>query len=144
MKRLVILAALVGGSIAVTGCATTPDAGPASTPDYTPLVTHPHPRAALYVGCIAQATAAGAYGYAEDDGNVRLLFTCTGAPARAFYDGLAARSAAIGSEVQAGGRTLRTTERVERDMFGVDYCSTGGTDDFTCVVSLNTGAALLE
>lgn len=144
MKSLAILAALTAGSIAITGCATTPDAGHASVPDYAPLVTAPHPRAALYVDCIAQATAAGAYGYAESDGNVRLLFTCTGPPARAFYEGLATRSAAIGSEVHIGGRTLRTTELVERDMFGVDYCSTGGPDDFRCIVSLNTGAALLE
>ena len=144
MKSLAAATALLGGSIALTSCATTPDADLASAPDYMPLVTRPHPRAALYVDCIAQATAAGAYGYAESDGNVRLLFTCTGAPARAFYDGLAARSAAIGSEIRIDGRTLRTTERVERDMFGVDYCSTGGPDDFTCIVSLNTGAALLE
>ncbi len=144
MKSIALVATLIGGSIAVTGCATTPDRGAVSTPDYTPVVTQPHPRAALYVDCIAQATTAGAYGYAETDGNVRLVFTCTGAPARAFYDGLAARSAAIGSEFQAGGRTLRTTEVVERDMFGVDYCSTGGPGDFRCIVSLNTGAALLD
>ena len=144
MKSPALVTALLGGFIAVTGCATTPNAGPAAAPDYTPVVIQPHPRAALYVDCIAQATAAGAYGYAESDGNVRLLFTCTGAPARAFYDGLAARSAAIGSEIRIDGRTLRTTERVERDMFGVDYCSTGGPDDYRCIVSLNTGAALLE
>ncbi|WGM31596.1 hypothetical protein [Brevundimonas sp. NIBR11] len=144
MQRLAFVAALVSSSIAVTGCASLSDAGPAAAPDYTPIQTQSHPRAALYVDCIAQATAARAYGYAEDDGNVRLLFTCTGAPARAFYNGLAARSAAIGSEIQTGGRTFRMTERVERDMFGVDYCSTGGANDFTCVVSLNTGAALLE
>ena len=144
MKSFAVLAALVAGSIAVTGCATTPGAGPAAAPDYTPLVTQPHPRAALYVDCVAQATAAGAYGYAEDDGNVRLVFTCTGAPARAFYEGLAARSAAIGSEIRSDGRTLRTTEVVERDMFGVDYCSTDGGGDFRCIVNLNTGAALLE
>ncbi|MGV3579331.1 hypothetical protein [Brevundimonas sp.] len=143
MKRLA-LTAMIGGSIAITGCATTPNAGPAAAPDYTPLATQPHPRAALYVDCIAQATAAGAYGYAEDDGNVRLLFTCTGAPARTFYEGLAARSAAIGSETQADGRTFRTTEVIERDLFGVDYCSTDGANDFRCIVSLNTGAALLE
>lgn len=144
MKSLAVVAALITGSVAVAGCATTPNAGPGAAPDYTPLVTQPHPRAALYVDCIAQATAAGAYGYAESDGNVRLLFTCTGAPARAFYNGLAARSAAIGSEAQSGGRTFRTTEVIERDLFGVDYCSTGGPDDFRCIVSLNTGAALLE
>ena len=143
MKSLA-LAAVIGGSVALAGCATMQNAGPAVAPDYTPLVTQAHPRAPLYVDCIAQATEARSYGYAEDDGNVRLLFTCTGASARAFYEGLAARSAAIGSEVQAGGRTFRTTEVIERDLFGVDYCSTGGADDFTCVVSLNTGAALLE
>ncbi len=144
MKRLVLAAVLLGGAVTTTGCATAPDAVFAGAPDYTPLPTRPHPRAGLYVDCLAQATAAGAYGYAESDGNVRLLFTCTGAPARAFYDGLAARSAAIGSEAQADGRVFRTTEVIERDLFGADYCSTGGGDDFKCVVSLNTGAALLE
>ncbi len=142
MKRLAL--ALFGGSIAVTGCATVPKAGPAARIDYSPIAGRPHARSALYVDCIAQATAARAYGYAASDGNVRLLFTCTGAPARAFYDGLAARSAAIGSEVQAEGRTLRTTEVIQRDLFGVDWCSTDGAADFKCVVSLNTGAALLE
>ncbi len=144
LNHEVFAAALLSGSIAVAGCATAPEATLAETPDFTPIVTRPHPRARLFVDCIAQATANGAYGHAESDGNVRLLFTCTGAPARAFYDGLAARSAAIGSEVQVNGRTLRSTELVERDMFGVDYCSTDGAADFTCIVTLNTGAALLE
>lgn len=30
------------------------------------------------------------------------------------------------------------------DLFGLDYCSIGGVGDFPCVVTLNTGAALLD
>ena len=131
-------------SLALGACATAPDEMVAGPPDYSPIQTQPAPRARLFVDCIAQATAAGTYGHAHDGDSDRLLFTCTGAPARAFYEGLAARSAAIGTEVQIDGRTFRTTEIVERDLFGVDYCSTGGPDDFTCVITLNTGAALLE
>lgn len=134
----------LAASLALAGCATAPDEGAARPPDYRPIQTQPHPRARLFVDCIAQATAAGAYGHAHSGDSDRLLFTCTGAPARDFYEGLAARSAAIGTEVQVDGRTFRTTEVVERDLFGVDYCSTGGPDDFRCIVTLNTGAALLE
>lgn len=138
------VAPALAASIALAGCASMPEATIAGPPDYTPIQTQPHPRARLFVDCIAQATTAGTYGHAHDGDSDRLLFTCTGAQARAFYDGLAARSAAIGSEVQVDGRTFRTTEIVERDLFGVDYCSTGGAGDFTCVITLNTGAALLD
>lgn len=134
--------AALAASIALAGCATAPDATFAGPPDFSPIQTQPNARARLFVDCIAQATAAGAYGHAHSGDSDRLLFTCNGAPARAFYDGLAQRSADIGSEVQVDGRTLRTTEIVERDLFGVDYCSTGGADDFRCVVTLNTGAFL--
>jgi hypothetical protein len=134
----------LAASIAVAGCATAPEATFAGPPDFSPIQTQPHARARLFVDCIAQATAAGAYGHAHSGDSDRLLFTCNDAPARALYDGLAARSAAIGTEAQVDGRTFRTTEIVERDLFGVDYCSTGGANDFTCVITLNTGAALVE
>jgi hypothetical protein len=139
--RSTVVAAVL---IVLAGCATAPEATAVGPSDFTPLRTQPAPRARLFVDCIAQATASGAYGHAHSGDSDRLLFTCTGAPARAFYDGLAVRSAAIGSEVTVDGRIFRTTEIVERDLFGVDYCSTGGPDDFTCVITLNTGAALLE
>ena len=142
LTRLAVAA--VAASLALAGCATAPDVMVAGPPDYSPIQTQPHPRARLFIDCIAQATAAGAYGHARSGESDRLLFTCTGAPARAFYEGLAARSAAIGTEVQVDGRTFRTTEIVERDLFGVDYCSTAGSDDFTCIITLNTGAALVE
>lgn len=141
MIRHALVAAVL---IAVAGCATAPEATLAGPPDFRPIQTQPSLRARLFVDCIAQATTAGAYGHAHSGDSDRLLFTCTGAPARAFYEGLAVRSAAIGSEVQVDGRTFRTTEIVERNLFGVDYCSIGGGDDFRCVVTLNTGAALLD
>ncbi len=130
--------------IAVAGCATAPEPTFDGPPDYSPIQTQPSPRASLFVDCIAQAIAAGVFGHANSGDSDRLLFTCAGAPARAFYDGLARRSDTIGSEVTVNGRTFRSTEIVERDLFGVDYCSTGGTDDFICVITLNTGAALLD
>jgi len=44
------------------------------------------------------------------------------------------------------GRRPRVPDDGHRglDLSGMDDCSTGGGDDFACVVTLNTGAALLE
>lgn len=143
MFRSVLAVAALAASVAVSGCATTPDA-PMGPPDFTPVPTRAEPRAKLYADCIAQSATTGAYGHAQDPDTDTILFTCTGAPARAFYEGLAARSAAVGSEVVSGGRTYRSTNAVIRNLFGVDYCSTGGGSDFTCVLTLNAGAFLRD
>ncbi|MDB4962565.1 MAG: hypothetical protein JWP01_2564 [Myxococcales bacterium] len=110
---------------------------PAGTgPDYRPVPTSAAPpRATLYADCLADAIANKRYAKAGDEDTDVLVFTCTGAPARAFFDGLAAWSAQIGSEFQSGGQTYRSTARVQRDLFGVDYCSADA-----CVVTLNAGA----
>lgn len=134
LARCLIGSALLGSA----ACASMPDA-PSSPPSYAPVATHSEPRAALYADCIAQAAGSGAFAHAQDDDTSTILFTCTGTPARAFYDGLATRSAEIGSEFVSEGRTFRSTNRVVRDLFGVDYCSTGGPDDFQCVITLNAG-----
>ncbi|MES2860747.1 MAG: hypothetical protein V4701_04710 [Pseudomonadota bacterium] len=129
-------------ALTASACATAPDAvtGPAS---YAAIATRPEPRAGLYADCIAQAAGAGTYGHASDDDSSLILFTCTGTPARVFYEGLAVRSAAIGSEFVSEGRTYRSTNRVERDLFGVDYCSTAA-GQYQCVITLNAGEFLSE
>ena len=132
-------AALAGLSaiVAVSACAH-PNGIAAGPPNFTPVMTTAAPKARLYADCIAQAAANGTYGRAHDAETELVLFTCTGVPAKAFYDGLGVHSAAVGSERQLDGRILRSTNPVQRDMFGVDWCSTDGRDH-TCVVSLNAG-----
>ena len=105
-----------------------------TTPDYRPVAVEPAARAALYANCLADAAANERYGRATDPDTAVLVFTCTGPSARAFFDGLAEYSAKVGSEFQHAGQTFRSTARVRRDMFGVDYCSAD-----TCVITLNAG-----
>jgi hypothetical protein len=113
---------------------------PAKTPDYRPIASEAAPaNGALYVNCLVDAIANKRYGHAKDGDASVLVFTCSGAPALAFYDGLAAWSAQIGSEFQHAGRTFRSTARVREDLFGVDYCATDGATH-ECVITLNTGA----
>lgn len=119
--------------------------GPMATPDYAPIAGEmAPPQARLYADCISQASGNRAYQRARSDDSTLLLFTCTGAAARAFYEGLEARSAAIGSQFVSDGRTFRSTEVVQRTLFGVDYCSTDGRGDHACVITLNTGAFLRD
>ena len=114
-------------------------------PDLTPAAGSPAPpRAKLYADCIAQAAAAGTYDRNSDPDTELIRFTCSGEPARVFFDALAGRSAAVGSEWTAQGRTWRSTNRVRRDLFGVDYCSAGDAGDHQCVVVLNAGEFLRE
>lgn len=121
------------------------DAEAMAAPDYTPVSGElPSARGRLYADCIAQAAGNRAYLRAQNEDSTLLLFTCTGAAARAFYEGLAEHSAAIGSEFSSQGRTFRSTDRVQRNLFGVDYCSTDGRGDYACVITLNTGAFLRE
>ncbi len=126
----------------LSACATTPEA-PTGPPDFTAVPTQTSPRARLYADCIGQAVSTSDYAAAHDGDSSLVLFTCTGAPARVFYDGLAARSAAVGSEVHANGRTYRSTNAVQRDLYGVDYCSTDGSA-YQCVITLNAGEFLTE
>lgn len=117
----------------------------ATVPDYTPVPGElPSPRGRLYADCITQAAGNRAYLRGQNEDSTLLLFTCTGAAARAFYEGLAEHSAAIGSEFTSDGRTFRSTDKVQRNLYGVDYCSTDGHGDYACVITLNTGAFLRE
>ena len=141
----VLAAILLGACAGLPGIPGMSAASPGIAPDYAPVSGDlPPPHAHLYADCIAQASGNRAYLRAQDEDSTLLLFTCTGAAARAFYEGLEGRSAAIGSEFVSGGRTFRSTEVVRRDLFGVDYCSTDGASDYRCVVTLNTGAFLQD
>ena len=132
-------ALLLAGLLAA--CATAPE--PSGPPDLTPAAGEAAPaRAELYADCIGQAATAGTYDRMRDPDTTLLRFTCTGEPARAFDDALGDWSARQESEWTAAGRTWRSTNRVRRDLFGVDYCSTGGPDDHQCVIVLNTGSFL--
>lgn len=138
MIRLV-LASLA--TLALTACATTPDA-PAGPPDFTPIATTSAPRAALYADCIGQAAASGRYGHAHG-GLDLVLFTCDGEPARTFFDALGPWSAAIDSEVAVGDRIIRATTKIERNLFAADYCERQGATH-TCVISLRTGEFIVD
>jgi hypothetical protein len=137
-----MLVALTG--VAAAACASGPDV-PAGPPNYSAVATlPPSPRARLYADCVAASVAAGTYAHAQNHDTDMVVFTCDGRPARAFYEGLAERSAAVGSQFVHDGRTWRSTNRVERDLFGVDVCSTDGAADFRCSISLNAGPFLRE
>ncbi len=132
-------AALILSLLAVSACASTPE--PTGPADFSRISTQPSPQAALYANCIGQAVTTGRYGRASDDSTDLILFTCESEPARAFYDALVGRSAEVGSEVTVGDRTIRSTNPVQRDLFGVDYCEFDG-GSHRCVLSFNGGAFL--
>ena len=130
MRILVLLAALT-----LTACATAP--APSGPPDLTPVATTPSAHARLYADCVAQAVQSGAYGHAFDEVHV-VIFTCDGAPARAFFDALGPWSTEQNSEIVDGDRVIRSTTRIERDLFAADYCERRGADH-QCRISLRTG-----
>lgn len=140
MRPLPLFAAL-SLATALTACAHGPDAAVLSAPDYTPLAGEPAPpNARYYADCLGQAAASGAYRRAADGGGDELiLFTCTGAPARAFYDALGPWSVRLDSAFQHDGRTYRSTAKVVANMYGVDSCSAADGADHRCVITFNAG-----
>jgi hypothetical protein len=139
MRHKPLLAALALGAT-LTACAHASEAVVAP-PDYSPIAGDPAPaHARLYADCIGQATASGTYRRAADGGGDELiLFTCTGAPAHAFYDALGPWSARIDSAFQHDGRSYRSTAKVQTNMFGVDSCSAANGADHRCVITFNAG-----
>ncbi len=125
---------------ALTACAHGPEAT-ATAPDYAPIAGEPAPpNARYYADCIGQAAASGAFHRASDGGGDELiLFTCTGAPARAFYDALGLWSVRLGTGFLYEGRSYRSTARVQNNMFGVDSCSVAADADHRCVITFNAG-----
>ena len=123
------------------GCMHSPR--PPSPPaDFSPDTVQPSDRARLYADCIGEAVAANRYGRAHDEDTELVVFTCIGPPARAFFEGLDAWSLAVGSQVEADGRILRSTNPVLRDLFGVDHCIRSRAGEHSCSISLNAGAFL--
>ncbi|WP_298124681.1 hypothetical protein [Brevundimonas sp.] len=119
--------------------------GVSSPPDLTPIITTAAPsNARLYADCLRQATEARTYARASDPTTELLVFTCSGIPARTFYEALGPRTAAAGSEFTSGVLTVRPTEPPRRDLFGVDWCSWDGAVDWRCAVSLRTGTFLTD
>ncbi len=137
MKPFILAAA---ATIVLSGCAGG-GGGPAPVaPDYTPIAGAPAPaNARLYADCIRQAAEAGTYDRVHDDGTEVIRFTCSGAPARAFYDGLAAWSVAHGTEHAVAGRTYRATNPIQADLFGADFCWTDGAGGYGCEMNFNAG-----
>jgi hypothetical protein len=105
---------------------------PAIRPRRTPAIT---PTAS------ARPRRPGAFRRASDGGGDELiLFTCTGAPARAFYDALGPWSVRLGTGFLHDGRSYRSTAKVQANMFGVDSCSVDASDaDPRCVITFNAG-----
>lgn len=126
----------LAATIALSACATMGEA-PSGPPDFTPIRFASTPNARLYADCIAQAVAAGRYGHAYDEVHV-VGFTCEGAIAQTFFDALGPWSASQNSEVVSGSRVVRSTTRIERDLFAADYCERDGSA-YRCVISLRTG-----
>lgn len=130
----------LAAAVSLAACAHAPEAveGP---PDYAPISGDPAPfNARYYADCIGQAAATGSYRRAADGGGDELiLFTCTDAPARAFYDALGLWSARIDSAFEHEGRSYRSTAKVQTNLFGVDSCSAAAGGDHRCVITFNAG-----
>lgn len=105
-KRVKVLITATVVALLLAACASHTKPEPAGPPDFvlTALLPVP-PQARLYADCIAQAAATNSLNRERDGETLR--FTCTGAPARAFFDGLGPRSAEVGLEYVADGLTWR-------------------------------------
>ena len=133
--------ALILAALALSACATTPREtrapdGPARF--VTPKGVPASPQLRLYADCLAQSTSAGTF----DRENGLIRFTCSGAPAQAFFEGLAAWSAQIGSEHTDASRTWRTTQKMKTSLSGLDHCwrVTTGDPTYGCTLVFNAGA----
>ena len=124
--------------LSTTACASGPGK-PAGPPNLVEAAGGPAPpQARFYSDCIRQAATTGRV----DREGMTLRYRCTDGPARAFYDGLAEWSAREKSEITGEGRTWRFTSRMERNPSGLDFCSTGGPEDYRCTVVLRVGEFL--
>ncbi len=118
-------------------------ASAAPAPDLARIAGTPAPaRGAIYAACLAQAATAQTFDRTSAKGAHLLRFTCSGAPARAFWDELAGWSAAHDAQWTSDGRTWRSTGKIAHDLFGTDYCSNDGAADYKCEITVNVGAFL--
>jgi hypothetical protein len=136
MKLLTLLLATALGA-----CATAQDEAPVGAPSLAIAVGEPAPaKAQLYLDCMRQAMDARRYDREES----LIRFHCDGEPAQRFYEALATRSARIGSEYTADGRTLRFVERLQEDTTGVDFCARDAAGAHSCSVVYNAGDFLTQ
>lgn len=134
--RLVLCAALT--ALSLGACATGGEA-PAGPPTLAETAgTAAPPQARFYGDYITQAAAAGTF----DREGTTLRFRCTGGPAKAFYEGLAAWSARAGTERTSEGRTYRFTSPMERNPSGLDFCWRDAGGEHRCTVVLRVGEFL--
>ncbi|HEY0104235.1 MAG TPA: hypothetical protein VGB60_12300 [Brevundimonas sp.] len=138
---LVTRAACVALGLCAAACIHGPQS-PSPPADFATVEVQRSDRAKLYADCIGEAVAADRYGRAHDEDTELVVFTCTGPAARSFFEGLGDWSAGAGSQVEADGRVVRSTNPVVRDLFGVDYCARSSAGEHSCSVSLNAGAFL--
>ncbi len=133
-----IVAALA--TLTLAACATKAEI-PAGPPSLVEGVgSAPPAQARFYSACIIYAAAQG---NVDRIGNT-LRYRCGGAPAQAFYEGLGAFSAELGSEYQGEGRTYRVTQKLQSDLSGVDFCFRDAAGAYGCTVVLNVGAFLAK
>ena len=133
------LAAMLGGCLSVRPGA------PVHAPDLDPPAGQPVTAAGrLYAACVGEATSSGRVDVVGDRSTHLLRFTCTGTPARSLYEALGDWSRSRRSTWEAGGRTWRSTEAIERDLVGADYCSSSPAGGAECSIQLNVGPFLLE
>ena len=140
--------AAVAATLALDGCATTGggDGGSAAGPNFTPVPGQAvSGHGYLVIACVNQAIQNQTFDMVgETDGDNRMIrFTCDGGPAVMLFNALAERSAAIGSEWTEGTAVHRSTERVERDLYGSDICTRDG-DAHHCRFNLNLGGFIKE
>jgi hypothetical protein len=125
-------------ALALTACATGGEgpSGPRSLAEAQGREAPPQAR--FYADCITEAATSRTY---DREGST-LRFRCSGAAARAFYEGLAAWSAKAGSQYEEGGRIYRFTSPMERNPSGLDFCWTDGGGEHRCTVVLRVGEFL--
>jgi hypothetical protein len=130
-------------ALALSACASTPAPPPfAAAADLSePAVSAAPAKTILYTDCIAQAIGSDKVALVADADTKLIRFTCSGAPAQRFYEALAVLGDQAVSVWQAGGRTYRATSKVKKNLFGVDYCSTGA-GGAVCHIVLNAGSFL--
>ena len=140
MRILIALAMSLTTAACATGGGET--SGP---PDLTPVRGSPlTPTARLVLECVDQAQTSGGVDVIGDGGEGRMIrFTCTGDVAEGLFEALGPRSAVIGSEWVEGGVVHRSTERMQENLYGLDFCRRDGAAH-ACVFNLNLGAFIGE
>ena len=143
LKPPLIAALLALGPLSAGGCATRPPSA-SPEPSYAPIVGQaPSPHARLYAECLAQSAGSQRFDMVTDKSSRLIRFKCSGDPARALYDELAVWSGERGSRWTRDGRQGRSPQRIKRDLFGVDFCTTSDSGDYSCEIILNVGEFLI-